>query len=59
MKLLSKILSFLLRLFASLIWFATAPKDWDPELKDFEVKMKDGYLEQVGKWYSPLEPGIN
>ena len=49
MKLLGKTLAFLRRLFGAFIWFAAAPKDWDPELKDFEVKMKDGYLEQVGR----------
>jgi hypothetical protein len=49
MKLLGKFLAFLRRLFGAFIWFATAPKDWDPDLKDFEVKMKDGYLEQVEK----------
>lgn len=27
---LSKILAFPCRLFAALIWFAFAPKDWDP-----------------------------
>ncbi len=49
MKLLGKFLAFLRRLFGAFIWFAAAPKDWDPDLKDFEVKMKDGYLEQVGR----------
>ncbi len=48
-KLFGKIIAFLRRLFASLIWFAAAPKDWDPDLKDFEVKMEDGYIEQVGR----------
>ena len=49
MTLFGKILAFLRRLFGAFIWFAAAPKGWDPEVKDFEVKMKDGYLEQVEK----------
>lgn len=38
MTLPGKVLAFLRRLFASLIWFAFAPKDWDPELQNFKVK---------------------
>ena len=48
MKLIGKILAFVCHLSASLVWFAAVPKDWDPDLKDFEVRVKDGYLEQVG-----------
>ncbi len=47
MKAIGKILASLRRLFASLIWFAFVPKDWDPDLEDFEVRMKDGYFVQV------------
>lgn len=32
-----------------MVWFAAAPRDWDPEVEDFEVKMEEGYLGQVGR----------
>lgn len=39
MALLGKILAFLKRVPEDLIWFAAAPKDWDPEMGTSEMTL--------------------